>query len=330
MSSTQIITVEEDDEDVRLDRWFKKHFPQITHSRLQKWLRTGQIRVDGGRVRSGYRVKYGEMVRIPPLETDSFSLKKSPRGTRSRVDLSITRELQKSILYRDNEIIILNKPAGLSVQGGSGVREHLDKYLPELRFEYSQRPKLVHRLDKDTSGGIILARTDQAARWLTKAFRERKIRKVYWAVTVGVPEVDTGEINANLITGQNKHFEKSILIENGDGQTALTRYATVACASKLVSWLVLEPFTGRKHQLRVHTSSILGTPILGDGKYGGKLAFLQTDAVSRQLHLHARGVLLTKPSGEKIEVYADIPDHIEKTFQFFGFEKGQCNFTFLN
>lgn len=323
----QTLTVTPSDDDLRLDRWFKKHFPEISHGRLQKWLRTGQVRLDGGRAKSGSRVKQGQLVRVPPLgdaKRDARPKKPAPAVDAGRAD-----DLRSRVIYTDDDVLIIDKPAGLSVQGGSGVSEHLDGYLDELRFGVGERPRLVHRLDKDTSGVLVLARHAKAARWLTAAFRQRDTRKLYWSVVAGVPEMPSGMIDAPLEKRHVGAGEKMVVVERGAGQTAKTGYRIVAQAGNVAAWLAMEPLTGRTHQLRVHAAEVLGTPILGDGKYGGAAAFIDTGADTEGLHLHARGLIIRKPNGMLIEAYAEPPKHVLTTLRYFGFYESQAEAGFI-
>jgi len=331
VSDVQQLTISAADDDIRIDRWFKKHFPQISHGRLQKWLRTGQVRLDGGRVKAASRVREGQIVRVPPLP-DSDA-RPGPPKTRDRardVPPEWAETLQKSILYRDDEVLIINKPAGLAVQGGSGVREHLDGYLDALRLGAAERPRLVHRLDKETSGVLLLARTAPASRWLTAAFRGRDARKLYWAVVAGVPQPEEGIIDAPLDKFGAGGMEKMHVVDRGEGQRAQSVYRRIAVAGRVASWLAMEPLTGRTHQLRVHAAEVLGTPIIGDGKYGGEGAFIDSDQVAKGMHLHARAIRVRAPGGRFIEAEAPLPPHMASTFAFFGFQSSEADPGFLD
>ena len=328
MSRAQTISVAEDDDGLRLDRWFKKHFPEIAHGRLQKLLRTGQVRLDGGRVKSNSRVVAGQAIRVPPLG-DSVRAPRPTRAAPVKLDESRARDLIERVIHKDRDVLIINKPHGLAVQGGSKTNEHLDAYLDALRFDAAERPKLVHRLDRDTSGTLVLARNGKAARWLTAAFRRHETRKLYWAVAAGVPQPDQGIIDAPLDKRRTGKGEKMQIVDDGEGQRAKTVYEAIAKAGNVASWLALEPLTGRTHQLRVHAAEVLGTPVVGDGKYGGTYAFPDTDGIAKGLHLHARGLRIEVPGRPAIEVFAPLPDHMRETFRFFGFEPGQAEPGFL-
>ncbi len=324
MSGVSSIEVKSEDADLRLDRWFKRHYPGLTHARLSKLLRTGQIRVDGGRAKASLRLASGSTVRVPPLgdEQAAPAVRKSPTYVASEQALEAAR---RWIIYRDDSIIVLNKPAGLPVQGGSEVEEHLDALLDGLRFGAPERPRLVHRLDRDTSGVIVLARSSAAARKLTEAFRQRAPRKVYWALVVGVPHPLSGRIDAKLAKRPSSAVEKMRVATKGDdGQGATTFYRVIDSAPPRAAWLALMPKTGRTHQLRVHCAEVLGTPIAGDGKYGGATAFLPLDGMEKRLHLHARALEIPDPSDSSarrdLRFVADLPPHLSKAFKLLGLD----------
>jgi 23S rRNA pseudouridine955/2504/2580 synthase len=323
----QNFAVADGDDGIRLDRWFKKHFPHITHGRLQKWVRTGQVRVDGGRVKTGSRVNEGQNIRVPPMPNANGAQR--PVRAKPGIDEYLAEDLRQRIVYQDEEVLIIDKPAGLAVQGGTKTKVHLDAYLDELRLGAGERPKLVHRLDKDTSGTLVLARTTKAARWLTAAFRQRDTRKLYWAVVAGAPTPPSGVINAAMQKRRAGSGEKMEITDKSDGLSAKTVYQIIAQAGNVASWLAMEPLTGRTHQLRLHAAEVLDTPILGDGKYGATGAFMDSDGISRKLHLHARGIRFVSPAGKTIEVFAPLPEHISRTFNFLGFDGGQGMSGFL-
>jgi 23S rRNA pseudouridine955/2504/2580 synthase len=311
-------TVTPDEADTRLDRWFRRHFPQLTQGALQKMLRTGQIRVDGKRAEANTRLAAGQEVRIPPLPEGP---KPEPDGTRGRrpVPPEEARALERLVLHRDASLIVLDKPHGLPVQGGPGIARHLDGLLDALQFEAEERPRLVHRLDRDTSGVLVLARTAAAAAFLARAFRGRDVEKTYWAVVTPQPEIAEGRIDLPLARLAGPRGERTEVVEEGEeGARAITDFRTLDTARRRVAWLEMQPLTGRTHQLRVHAAAGLGTPILGDGKYGGAAAHL--DGLPNQLHLHARALRLPHPEGGTLEVAAPLPPHMRETFGFFGFE----------
>ncbi|HYE48224.1 MAG TPA: RluA family pseudouridine synthase [Azospirillaceae bacterium] len=319
MSKVENRTVAPDEADMRLDRWFKRHFPLLSHIQLEKLLRTGQVRVDGGRVKAAERLAAGQVVRVPPLPDqpplNPAAAKPKPSGPSEKE----ARELRALVLHRDADVIVLNKPAGLAVQGGTGQGgKHLDAMLDALTFDGKERPKLVHRLDKDTSGCLVLARNSFAATRLTAAFRGRDARKYYWAVTVGVPKPHQGKIDAPIGKEAGTRGER-MAVDEDEGVKAVTLYQVVEQVHKKAAFVAMWPLTGRTHQLRVHMN-LIGTPILGDGKYAGQDAFLAGGAeLPRQLHLHARRIVIPHPRGGTVDVSAPLPRHMAQTWSYFGF-----------
>lgn len=311
MSGVETVEVEPDDAGIRLDRWFKRHYPELSHGRLEKLLRTGQVRVDGGRAKSNQRLEEGQAVRVPPLPDASKTKRQAPF-----IDRRAVAELRNRIIHRDDHLIVLDKPAGLAVQGGSGISSHVDALLDGLRFGSKERPKLVHRLDKDTSGVLLIGRTAKAAASLTAAFRGHETRKLYWALVEGVARPREGTIKLPLEKLPGPQGDRVNVVDRG--RNAETHYRTVDVAAPEASWLALEPVTGRTHQLRVHCAAI-GHPIVGDGKYGSRDAALNNEAIGRRLHLHARAVRIPHPAGGLFEVGADLPPHMSETWKFFGF-----------
>ena len=321
MSAVRTLSVAEDEAELRLDRWFRRHFPGLGHGRLEKLLRTGQIRVDGRRAKAGLRLSPGQAIRIPPaVEAAPVPLQTSTPAV-SRQDRAA---LEAAVLYQDDWVIALNKPPGLAVQGGTGQSRHLDAMLEALRFEAAESPRLVHRLDKDTSGVLLLGRSREAAKRLAEAFRSREARKLYWAAVAGVPDPPEGRIDLALAKGGGAGREK-MREDAAEGRRAVTRYKVIDALGKTAAWLALMPLTGRTHQLRAHCAA-LGTPILGDGKYGGRKAFAAGDALSKRLHLHARAISLPHPVKRGIlEITASLPPHMADTWAFFGFDETAGN-----
>lgn len=299
---------------MRIDRWFRTRFPQVTQGRLQKMLRKGEIRLDGGRVKADQRIGAGQTVRVPPLGEPADRAAKPDRQGVSDADARAIREM---VIYRDPEVIVLNKPAGLAVQGGKRVGRHVDGMLPALTFDAEEPPRLVHRLDKDTSGVLVLARTRQAAQWLTRAFRDRETEKTYWALTVGVPRPKGGEIDLRLSKEGGPKGERVEPVPEG-GQRAISQYTVIDEAGTRAAWLAMRPVTGRTHQLRVHAQAI-GCPIIGDGKYGGEKA--HPGGFSSGLHLHARRIVLGRPDGRKLDVTADPPAAFREGLELLGFDE---------
>ncbi len=315
MSGVQTLTVALEDSAIRLDRWFKRHFPGLGHGRLEKLLRTGQIRLDGRRAAAGDRVAADQRIRVPPLG----NLAAVPPGDQAAPHPRDVRLVQQMVLHCDDDVIVIDKPAGLAVQGGTGTTRHLDGMLDALRFGAAERPRLVHRLDKDTSGVLVLARSAASAAKLAAAFRGKTIRKVYWAIVVGAPQPRQGKIDVRLAKLPGRMGERMTPNE-AEGERALTRYRTVAHAGDRFAWLALEPVTGRTHQLRAHCEA-LGTPILGDNKYGGGASHPEGVPQPRTLHLHARAITLPHPSGGTLAVTAPLPAPLRETWAFFGFEE---------
>jgi 23S rRNA pseudouridine955/2504/2580 synthase len=315
-AKVQTRIVDKDDADMRLDRWFKRHFPTLGHGRLEKLLRTGQVRIDGKRAQASDRIEAGNAIRIPPLHNLDTPPPPRPKPV---IDEKEAQALRKLVLYRDADMLAIDKPAGLAVQGGSKTIKHLDGMLAALQFDAPEPPRLVHRLDRDTSGVLLLARNRKAASDLTALFRSRDMRKIYWAVVVGRPEHDEGDIRLALAKriGRPGEGEERMVVDEEEGEPARTLYRVLDSTGNKVSLLELEPLTGRTHQLRVHCQAI-GTPILGDGKYGGKAAFIEGERPVSQLHLLARELRIPKKGGESIEVRAKIPPHMRETLRFFG------------
>ena len=332
MSRVQTVTVAVDDGDQRLDRWFKRQFPQISQGRLEKMCRKGEIRVDGGRVKASTRLEAGQQVRVPPLP-DSAAPPPTPKTNVSAADAKL---IQSCVIYRDDHVIALNKPAGLPTQGGSGQTRHVDGLAEALKFDLDEKPRLVHRLDKDTSGVLLLARTRLAAKALTAAMRHKETRKIYWALVAGVPTPYLGEIRYGLVKagghGKSGEGEKMIAVHPREidatpgAKRAHTLYATLFRVASRAAWVAMEPITGRTHQLRAHMAEI-GHPIIGDGKYGGSGQENMGDGwgaqlggiISKKLHLHARMMRFEHPETHKvITVTAELPDHMVQSWDTFG------------
>ncbi len=315
MSGVISVTVSEDEADMRLDRWFKRHYPGLSHIHLQKLVRSGQVRVDGKRVKANARVSPDQVIRVPPLGDVSVPKERAAAAVKPVEDI-----LKDLILHMDDDVIVLDKPPGLAVQGGTGITRSVDGMLDTLKFGNAERPRLVHRLDKDTSGVLVLARSRGIAAKLTRSFRSRDTHKVYWAIVVGVPAIGAGKIDMALAKLPGKMGERMVPDEKA-GKKATTLYRVIEKASRNAAWLHLEPITGRTHQLRVHMAET-GTPIHGDGKYGGAEAFIPGQGLSRKLHLHARAIRIPHP-GKKgaLEVFAPLPDHMRATWEFLGFDE---------
>jgi len=319
MSLVQKLEVSADEDGMRLNRWVKVHFPAIRHGDLQKLLRTGQIRVDGGRAKANSRLEGGQIVRMPPGKTNEGDA--GHRGGEATLSDTDVEFVQSLVLYQDAALIAFNKPAGLAVQGGSKTYRHMDGLLAAFATRDGERPRLVHRLDKDTSGVLIAAKTRDAAAKLTKAFKDRTTRKVYWGLVSGIPRPAQGTIKLPLEKKLLGGVEKVVAlgVGNPNGQRAVTHFTTVSAAGRTLSWLQMVPITGRKHQLRVHMAAI-GHPIIGDGKYGGEEA-QPTGNLSRKLHLHARSLKIPHPEGGMFEIEAPLVGHIADSWKFLGFDE---------
>ena len=320
----EIRTIDAEDDGIRIDRWFRRHFPAVTHGLLEKLLRKGEIRLDGSRVKAADRVGKGQALKLPPQVIHARS--EAPEKPRPEAQKPMG-SLADRILYMDKHVIVLDKPAGLATQGGSGLTRHVDGMLDSLAFERNTRPKLVHRLDRDTSGVLLVARTAQAASGLAQALAHRDASKVYWALTRGVPKQARGVIKAALAkeSGHGPHGrdERMTTVDEDEegAKFALTEYAVVATAGTGFAWVAARPITGRTHQIRVHLAS-LGTPIVGDFKYGGADSRGRGE-IADKLHLHARQIDIARPDGGRLNVVAPLPPHMEKSWRMLGFQAEQ-------
>jgi 23S rRNA pseudouridine955/2504/2580 synthase len=312
---TDTVTVGEADGTLRLDRWFRRHYPSLAHGHLEKLLRTGQVRIDGKKAKSGDRVSPGMAIRIPAIDD-------APTGERlakqaKPQDEALLRDL---VIHQDELAIVINKPPGLAVQGGSDTTRHVDGMLEGLRFGAAERPRLVHRLDKDTSGVLLIARTATAAAFFARAFREKTTRKIYWAIVTGRPKLLQGKIDLALMKRSGAGGGERVRADD-EGKDAVTYYTVVDSAGDKASWLALLPLTGRTHQLRAHCAAI-GTPILGDGKYGGAAAHppkgTSFGGAAHRLHLHARSLDIPHPTGRTLSVTAPLPPHMKRMWDFLG------------
>jgi 23S rRNA pseudouridine955/2504/2580 synthase len=309
-------TVSSEDDGIRLDRWFKRNLPDARFNAVSRWARTGQLRLDGKRATPGDRVEAGQIIRVPPADTEG---EERPRAKPQRPQLSEDEiaYVGEMVIHSDPAAFIVNKPPGLATQGGTKTNVHLDRLLDGLPGAEANRPKLVHRLDKDTSGVLLIARTPRAAAYFSKSFSGRTARKVYWALVVGVPEVRDGYIDLPIGKQFGTGGEK-MCVDEEQGLVSKTRYRVIDRAGSRAAWVELQPLTGRTHQLRVHMAAI-GHPIVGDGKYGGQDAFL-TGTISRKLHLHARRLRIDHPDEGRIDVTADLPPHFAESLANLGFE----------
>ncbi len=331
MSGVQHLTVGEDESGGRLDRWFKRHFPRVPHGRVEKMLRKGEIRVDGGRAKAATRLEAGQSVRIPPMPDAAAP----PRDRKPEVSEADAEFIRSCVIYRDDHVIALDKPAGLASQGGSGQTRHVDGLAAALKFGREDAPRLIHRLDKDTSGVLILARTPKSAHALGEAFRSKAARKTYWAAVAGVPSPRQGTIRYGLVKAPGAKGEKMLCLHPDEvagrqgAKRAVTDYAVVDSAGKRASWVAMRPITGRTHQLRAHVAEI-GSPIAGDGKYGGSGQTNEGSGwgaglgggLSRKLHLHARELILPHPEGRgrMLSFTAPLPEHMARTWEMMGWD----------
>jgi 23S rRNA pseudouridine955/2504/2580 synthase len=314
MSGVQQREVEHDEAGMRLDRWFARHFPQLGFGRLQKLIRNGEVRVDKGRVQTSTRLETGQVVRIPPIDDAE-----APKPVKIRSDDA--EFLTDLILYEDEELYVFNKPHGLAVQGGSGTVRHLDGMLKSLPNKKGESPRLVHRLDRDTSGCLIVAKTHAAASHFGSVFRSRSARKIYWAIVAGNPNPRQGEISCFLARRSTTDGEQMAVVPNGTpgAQHSMSYYSTTDTASRRFAWVTLKPVTGRTHQLRVHMAQ-LGTPILDDPRYFNIENYQPAEGLGSGLHLHARRIALPLRSGKRLDISAPLPPHMVESFEALGFD----------
>jgi len=318
-TGVQQLVVTADENEMRIDRFLENRFPQLSFSHIQRIVRKGELRVNGKRADSKDRLEEGQTVRIPPLKLDPQEQR--PRSAKADGD---TLEFLRSItLYEDDDVIVLNKPAGLAVQGGSGTTRHVDQMLDAMMGKDGQKPRLVHRLDKDTSGCLVIAKSRFAAATLAKTFRSRSARKVYWALVAGVPRVRQGRISTYLAREEAYDGDQRMAVaKHGDdgAMHAVTYYAVVETAAQKLAWLSLKPVTGRTHQLRAHAAHI-GHPIVGDPKYFNIANWELPGGIQNKLHLLARRIVLPHPRGKgTIDVSAPLPPHMRQSWNLLGFE----------
>ncbi|MBB5518495.1 RluA family pseudouridine synthase [Amphiplicatus metriothermophilus] len=319
-SSVSMATVTAEEAGMRLDRWFRAHYPALRHGALEKLLRTGQIRVDGGRVKAGRRLEAGETIRVPPLAAaaQETTAKKPALPVRAE-DAAFIRSL---IVYEDDAVMALGKPFGLAVQGGAKTGRHIDAMLAAFEKK-GERPRLVHRLDRDTGGLLLLAKTRAAAARLGGAFQRHEVEKTYWALVAGQPRPREGTIDLpiakRMVRIGEGGQERVVPAEGEDAKKAVTDFQTMDDAGPQAAFLALRPRTGRTHQLRVHCAA-MGTPIVGDGKYGGPAARLE--GVAGRLHLFCRAMSFPHPAtGKRMTLKAPLSGHMLETWRFFGFDE---------
>lgn len=321
MAGVEQKKIEDDEDGMRLDRWFKDHYPGLGFGKLQKLIRSGQVRIDGKRAKSDTRVQAGETVRVPPIDVDHKSSKPLTEKTmRSQGDGDL---LAAMLLHEDPQVLVFNKPSGLAVQGGSGLVRHVDMMLESWRSKKGEKPRLVHRIDRDTSGVLVVARTRGAAQALTAAFRTRDAKKTYWALVQGAPYKSEGRISTWLLKHETPDGDRMQICEHGEPGAvhAVSNYRTVVSAGRNLTWLEMEPHTGRTHQLRVH-AQYLECPIIGDPKYITKdYNWEFPNGIQKRLHLHSRRISIPHPSGGMLEVTAPLPPHMVQTWNLLGFDE---------
>jgi 23S rRNA pseudouridine955/2504/2580 synthase len=314
MSGVRQQVVARDEDGMRLDRWFATHFPQVTFGHLQKLLRSGQVRVDSGRVKSSTRLQSGQVVRVPPVED-------APVRPAEAVVSKDAAYLRGLILYEDDDIFVFNKPHGLASQGGTGTKRHMDGLLKSLPNKKGEAPRLVHRLDRDTSGCLVVAKTKAAASHFGTVFRSRGARKIYWAIVAGHPQPKQGRISCFLAKQPTTDGEQMVVVENGHpgAQHSTSYYSVTDLAGRRFAWVTLKPVTGRTHQLRVHMAQ-LGTPIIGDPRYFNIENWEPAPGLGEGLHLHARRISLPLRGGKILDVSAPLPPHLQQSFDALGFD----------
>jgi len=322
MKSVETIEVGPDEGEPRIDRWLRRRFAHLTQGQIEKLIRTGQVRVDGARVKASDRLAAGQQVRIPPMPEAVPKALQAPKGMAQK-DVDFIRSL---VLHRDEDVIVLNKPAGLAVQGGPKTTRHIDGLLDGLKFEREGKPKLVHRLDRDTSGCLVLARHPRAAAFLGEAFRDRDTDKIYWAIALGAVRPKEGEIRGWMRKAPGAHDADREMMQQCGQQDegaahAVTQYAVLSEAAGRASWMGLKPVTGRTHQLRFHMAEI-GNSIAGDPKY--RCDRETPGGLEGMLQLHARAIRLPHPNGGELKVIAPLPPHMKAAFALLGFEESEA------
>lgn len=321
LKTVELKKVDADESGMRLDRWFKVHYPGLGFGQLQKLLRSGQIRLDGGRAKSDTRVQPGQVIRVPPLNVDEKNT--GPLTSRTIRNQGDGEVLSQMLLYEDPKVFVFNKPAGLAVQGGSGVTRHVDGMLEAWRNKRGEKPRLVHRIDRDTSGILVVARTRSAAQALTGSFRERDTKKTYWALVRGVPRKSQDKISTWLVKETSPDGDRMRVCTHGepDSDHAVSHYRVIDTAGRSVAWLEMEPYTGRTHQLRVHAAH-MDNPIIGDPKYFfADQNWVLPGGIQNRLHLHARRIRIPNPAGGIIDVFAPLPPHMVQSFNLLGFDE---------
>ncbi|MEK9285120.1 RluA family pseudouridine synthase [Bradyrhizobium sp. ISRA442] len=316
-TKVQTVTVTADENNMRVDRFLEARFPGLSFSHIQRVVRKGELRVDGKRVDSKDRLEEGQSVRIPPLKLDA---PKVP-GALSEAAQKTLQALKEMTIYEDDDVLVLNKPAGLAVQGGSGMTRHIDQMLEVMRDAKGQKPRLVHRIDRETSGCLLIAKTRFAASHLTGAFRSRSARKIYWALVPGVPKPKQGRISTFLAKEEGEEDTIMRIAQHGDegASHAVTYYAMVETAGNKLTWVSLKPVTGRTHQLRAHMAHI-GHAIIGDPKYFNRENWELPGGLQNRLHLLARRIVIPHPRGGVIDATAPLPPHMQQSWNLLGLD----------
>ena len=336
MSGIRFVSVDLDESGMRLDRWMRLRFPGLPQSRIERICRKGEIRVDGARAKTSTRLHAGQQLRLPPIK-NSEPREDIARQKNRPIRSADANMLKKSVIFQDDALIAINKPPGLATQGGTGQTRHVDLISNALQLPGEQKPRLVHRLDKETSGVLVMAKTAQAARRLAAMFRLKEPRKFYLALVEGVPGPDIGTIDiplgdSKLHPDRNNPVQRSDDPEKAFAKAAETRYAVVATVGKAAAMLVLSPLTGRTHQLRLHTA-LSGHPIIGDRRYGSRRTRFEFKVAEKKLHLHARSLEMRHPmNGTPLRLEASLPPHMEQLFVEMGwslkrFDAAAANFT---
>jgi 23S rRNA pseudouridine955/2504/2580 synthase len=326
MSPTPVetIKVRKDEDGLRLDRWFKIHFPDVGYTYLQKLLRSGQVRVNSKRVEAKQRLEAGQKVRVPAVvrqpAKQKAGLDAAQTATASKADRDL---IEGMILYEDDHVLVLNKPFGLAVQGGTGTKRHIDGILAGMADRFGDRPRLVHRLDRDTTGVLLIAKYRDAAAKLGRVFQTRSAAKTYWALVKGVPKPPQGKVAAALVKASGPEGDRVRKAEPGEQDKAMhatTHYSVIDRVAHKAAWVSLKPVTGRQHQLRAHMA-LIGHPIVGDNKYGAADVLVDS-GIDTKLHLHARRLVLPHPfvPGTKIDVTAPLPPHMLKSWDMLGLD----------
>ncbi len=325
-AKVETIEVTAGDAGQRLDRWFRQHFPSVGHGHLQKLLRTGQVRVDSKRAEANLRLEAGQQVRVPKIVREEPKAKGGAATQSPQTSKSDRALIESMVIFEDEDVLVLNKPFGLAVQGGSGTTRHIDGLLTGMADHYGDRPRLVHRLDRDTTGVLLVAKTREAAARLGRTFQTRSAAKTYWALVKGVPRPPQGKVEAALVKASGPDGDRVRKSEPGEQEAAMhatTHYSMIQRVGQKAAWLSLKPVTGRQHQLRAHMA-LIGHPILGDNKYGG-MEIHGLDGVEMILHLHARRLIIPHPrqGAPKIDVSAPLPVHMRATWETLGLDPNQ-------